>query len=128
MQFLSTSLVIDLQRSLIRQFGGLHGIRDKGLLESALAYPQLLYSIGTERDIFILAASYSYHLIHNHPFLDGNKRIGVLAMLTFLRTNGIVLQPPKTALYDLAIQITIEKTNEEEIAAILKTHVSPANA
>ncbi len=128
MQFLSTPIVIDLQKTLVRQFGGLGGIRDKGLLESALAYPQLLYSIRMERDLFILAASYCYHLIHNHPFLDGNKRIGVLAMLTFLRVNGIVICPPKDELYALAMQITTEKMDEKEIAAILKTYLLPTDA
>lgn len=128
MQFLPTTIVIALHKTLIEQFGGLPGIRDNGLLESALAHPQLLYSIGAERDAFVLAASYCYHLIHNHPFLDGNKRIGVLVMLTFLKMNDIVIQPHKDELYSLAMKITTEKISEEEIAAILKSYVSSANA
>ena len=128
MQFLSLSFVVDLHQQLILRFGGSDGIRDKGLLESALAHPQLMYSIAMERDIYVLAASYCYHLIRNHPFIDGNKRIGALAMLTFLRLNGENCNIPKDDLYDLAIKITTTKMSEKEIATILKSYSSSIDA
>ncbi len=120
MQFLSIALIIDQHKKLIAQFGGLHGIRDKGLLESALAYPQLLYDIGMERDIYILAAAYFYHIIKNHPFIDGNKRTGTLALLIFLRTNEISIKVDKNTLYDLAIKTAQSKIDEQGIVATLK--------
>ncbi len=120
MQFLSTSIVIYLHKDLNVQFGGLIGIRDKRLLESALAYPQLLCSIGTEQDLYILAAAYCYHLIANHPFVDGNKRIGALAMLVFLRINGVLCRPSKDELYNFAIGCATSQISEEKIASILK--------
>src|SRR5579872_5169321 len=104
MQFLSVTLILDLHKMLIDRFGGIKGVRDRGLLESALAYPELLYSIAMERDVYVLGAAYGYHLIHNHAFVDGNKRIGVLAMLTFLRNNGITVRPSKDELYALAMK------------------------
>lgn len=99
---------------------GLHGIRDEGLLESALAYPKLLYAIQMERDIYLLAASYALHVINNHAFIDGNKRIGVLAMLIFLKLNDIQIQIPNNALYTLAMKIAQSKITEKEIANILR--------
>lgn len=128
MQFISYSLVVDLQKVLIAQFGGLGGIRDKRLLESALAYPQLLYSIQGERDIYVVAASYLYHLIQNHPFIDGNKRIGTLAMLTFLRINGELIHIPKNELYRLAMRVATSKINEKKIADTLKSCALSAKA
>lgn len=122
MQFLSVPLVIELHKELIVEFGGLPGIRDKGLLESAVEFPKLLYFIAMERDPYIVAASYGYHLICNHAFLDGNKRIGVLAMLTFLRMNGKVCSPPKDVLYGIAMRAATSKISEEEIANFLKLY------
>ena len=127
-QFLSLELVIDLYEMLIDTFGGLRCIRDKNLLESALAYPQLQHSIGMEHDIYILAASYAYHLIKNHPFLDGNKRIGILAMLTFLRINGEQFFCSQNDLYNLAMHIATSQVDEHEIATILKAiHITNKN-
>jgi death-on-curing protein len=122
-QFLSIDLVIDLHKMLIRQFGGLHGIRDKKLLESAMAYPQLLHTIGMEQDIYLLAAAYLYHLINNHAFIDENKRIGTLAALTFLKINGKRLYIPKSELYELAIKTATSKIDEKEIAKVLKKYL-----
>ena len=116
MNFLDVDVIIDLHEKLIDQFGGRSGIRDQGLLDSALSYPQLLYAIGMERDKYVLAAAYGYHLIKNHPFVDGNKRIGTLAMLTFLRINGIsILIGPET-LYDLAVRIALSRIDEQVVA------------
>jgi death-on-curing protein len=81
MQFLTTALIIEIHTELINEFGGIHGVRDENLLDSAVAYPEMLYTIGQEKNIYLLAAAYCYHLINNHPFIDGNKRIGTVAMV-----------------------------------------------
>lgn len=128
MQFLSTALTIELHKGLISEFGGLNGVRDKGLLESALAYPQLLYSIGMERDPYVLAAAYCYHLVANHPFLDGNKRIGALAMMTFLRVNEAPCHLPKDELYRIAFGVATSKMSESAIMRILKKYSHSTNS
>lgn len=128
MQFLSSALTIELHKGLITQFGGLNGVRDKGLLESALAYPQLLHSIGGEKDPYVLAAAYCYHLVANHPFLDGNKRIGALAMMTFLRINNVPCYLPKDELYRIAFGVATSKMSETAIVRILKKYSRAADS
>jgi death-on-curing protein len=123
MQFLELALVIDLHRGLIVTFGGASGIRDKRLLESAISYPQLLYSIAMEHDVCTLASAYCYHLVKNHPFVDGNKRIGTLTMLTFLKMNGVLCIIPKSKLYKLIIDVASSKGSEEDIVAFLKLYI-----
>ena len=118
--FLEIDDVIMLHKSLIMKFGGLAGLRDRNLLESALAYPQLLFSMTMEQDIYVLAGAYCYHLIGNHPFIDGNKRIGVLAMLTFFKINNVDVHIEKDKLYDLAMNIAMSKISEDVIPKILK--------
>ena len=88
--WLSRDLVLAIQAELIAQFGGAVGIRDEGLLESALARPQNLFAYG-EPSLTDLAAAYAYGLTRNHPFLDGNKRIALSALDVFLQLNGMEL-------------------------------------
>ncbi|MCF6311388.1 MAG: type II toxin-antitoxin system death-on-curing family toxin [Verrucomicrobiales bacterium] len=76
-----------LNESLLGEFGGLGGIRDEGLLESAMARPLQLHSF-RDPDLFELAAAYAYGLVRNYPFLDGNKRTGFTAAVLFLELNG----------------------------------------
>jgi death-on-curing protein len=73
-------------------FGGPIGVRDEGMLESALARPQNKFAYG-ETDLAALAASYAYGLARNHPFVDGNKRSAFMCMMVFLRKNGIEFEP-----------------------------------
>lgn len=123
MQFLSFDTVVDLHTMLTDQFGGLHGLRDENLLESAIIYPQMLHTLGLEQNVSILAAAYCYHLIQNHPFIEGNKRIGTLAMMTFLRINGHIVSIPKTKLYELAISVATSQLREHDIAHELEKYI-----
>ena len=77
-----------LHEEQLAEHGGLAGIRDEGLLDSALARPQNLHAYG-ERDVFALAAAYAFGLVRNHPYLDGNKRAGLMAALVFLGINEV---------------------------------------
>ncbi len=86
--------VLAIQESLIGRFGGLSGLRDAGLLESALSRPQQLYHYG-KPTLFEMAAAYAAGLVKNHPFLDGNKRIGFLAAYVFLGINHQIFQAPE---------------------------------
>jgi death-on-curing protein len=79
--------VLALQERLLAEFGGLGGMRDAGLFDSALARPQQLFAYG-KPEVSDLAAAYASGLIRNHPFLDGNKRIGFAAAALFLELNG----------------------------------------
>ena len=88
-------------------------------------HPRLLYSIAGESDLHVLAGAYCYHLIQNHSFVDGNKRIGILAMLTFLGMNNVfIFQIPNDELYHLAICIASSKVEEMSITEFLKKYVA----
>jgi death-on-curing protein len=86
-QWLLRETVLALQERILAEFGGLSGLRDAGLLDSVLARPRQLFAYG-KPTLFELAAAYAYGLIRNHPFLDGNKRIGFTAAVAFLELNG----------------------------------------
>jgi death-on-curing protein len=90
--FLTVDDVLSLHADGIETWGGTHGIRDQGLLESAVAAPQNLALYGYAVDIFDIAAAYAYHVPQNQPFLDGNKRAGLAAATAFLFVNGVELQ------------------------------------
>ena len=78
--------------------------------------------MGAEKNLYTLAAAYSFHLIQNHSFVDGNQRIGTLTMMTFLRMNQFDIDIPNKELYNLAMKIATSKTNEEMIALELKKY------
>ena len=87
-EFLTLDDIMESHREQIRVYGGTEGIRDLGLLESALAQPMAKY--GGEylhKDVCAMAAAYLFHLVQNHPFIDGNKRVGLEAALLFLEIN-----------------------------------------
>lgn len=86
-QWLLRETVLALHERLLAEFGGLGGVRDEGLFDSALARPQQLLAYG-KPNLFDLAAAYAFGLVRNHPFLDGNKRIGFTAAVVFLELNG----------------------------------------
>jgi death-on-curing protein len=86
-QWVLRETVLALQEQLLAEFGGLSGLRDEGLLDSALNRPTQLFNYGKPK-LFELAAAYALGLIRNHPFLDGNKRIGFATAIVFLEING----------------------------------------
>ena len=86
--WLSVELVIALHDEQLREFGGLEGLRDRSMLESAIDRPRNKWAYG-ESDLAKLAAAYAYGLARNHPFADGNKRASLLSVFTFLGLNGI---------------------------------------
>src|SRR5580692_9224146 len=87
--FLTRDEVVEIHRDQIERYGGSLGIRDEGLLQSAVAMPEA--SFGGERlhaSISGIAAAYLFHLAMNHPFIDGNKRVGAASAIVFLKMNG----------------------------------------
>ena len=106
MKRLSKEQVLALHSELIRRFGGEDGLRDEGLLESALAAP---FQVFDNQPAFMTvqqkAARLGFGLISNHPFLDGNKRIGTHVMLVVLAMNGIELSYTQKELYEAIFQV-----------------------
>src|SRR5690349_8791542 len=89
MIYLSFEQIIELHDALINKFGGLLGIRERGLLESALAAPMMaVFGVELHKTIYNKAAAYLFYIAKNHAFLDGNKRTAAAAALSFLRANG----------------------------------------
>jgi death-on-curing protein len=96
-EWLDTDIVLDIHAEQLALFGGGDGIRDLGLLESALARPLNKFAYG-ETDLAALAAAYAFGIARNHPFVDGNKRAAFGSMIVFLGLNGIDLDvPPEDA-------------------------------
>ena len=93
--WVTEKLVLMVHDMLLAEHGGLSGVRDKGLLNSALAKPQQLYRYKPESTLFELASAYSFSLAKNHPFVDGNKRIAFTITAVFLELNNKVLNAPE---------------------------------
>lgn len=102
--FLTVEDIFLLHQKQLEAYGGLDGVRNQGLLESAVATPQV--SFGGEylhTDLFEMAAAYAYHIAQNQPFLDGHKRTGLMAALVFLDLNGYIVLDPAGQLYGAMI-------------------------
>jgi death-on-curing protein len=120
--FLDLDHVLRIHRSMIDTYGGEAGLRDAGLLDSAIAMPRA--SFGGEhlhRDIFEMAAAYLFHIVQNHPFLDGNKRTGSAAALVFLIMNGYELDADEDGLVDIALKIATSQAGKAEAAEFLRS-------
>ena len=123
MLFLTLDDIIESHLNQIDTYGGSHGIRDIGLLESAIAQPEA--SFGGEylhADIFEMAAAYVYHLVMNHPFVDGNKRVGLEAALLFFEINNENLKASDQELVDLVLKTTAGQVGKREIAEFFRSH------
>ncbi len=123
MVFLTLDDIIESHQNQIDTYGGSHGIRDIGLLESAIAQPEA--SFGGQylhADIFEMAAAYVYHLVMNHPFVDGNKRVGLEAALIFLEINNENLNASDEELVDLVLKTTAGQIGKRQIAEFFQSH------
>jgi death on curing protein len=123
--FLDLEQVMRLHASMIERYGGTGGTRDVGLLQSAIAMPQMAY--GGEylhTDIFEMAAAYLYHIVQNHPFLDGNKRTGAAAAIVFLAMNEIRIEADEDGLVDLTLSVARGESGKPEIAEFFRKRAS----
>ncbi|MEM6753472.1 MAG: type II toxin-antitoxin system death-on-curing family toxin [Cyanobacteria bacterium P01_C01_bin.38] len=122
--FLSTSLVLKIHYRQVEKFGGTSGVRDEGLLESALAQPQAtFFGEYLHATIYEQAAAYLYHIAKNHPFIDGNKRTAFAVMDTFLRLNGYILNSDNEETYILVLKVAEGNIDKKEIAQFLEQNV-----
>lgn len=110
--WLLTKAVIDIHTEQLAQFGGPDGVRDIGLLESALARPINRHAYG-ETDLAALAASYAFGIARNRPFIDGNKRVALLAMVTFLGLNGVALAVTDEAIAAAILALAAGEVDED---------------
>ena len=116
-KFLSLDEVLELHADQISSFGGTPGVRDEGLLESALAQPQATFGGQfLHPTISEQAAVYLYHITMNHPFIDGNKRTAFAVMDTFLRLNGCALNLTDDRAYDLVMRVARGTMTKEELS------------
>ncbi len=113
-------LVLAAHRMLVSEHGGLSGVRDHALLDSALARPQQKAAYESDADIFELAAAYSYGLARNHPFADGNKRIALTIAAVFLELNGFTLNAPEAEAVIMYQQLAAGELQEDGLAEWLR--------
>lgn len=119
--FLTLVEVIEIQTDQVKRYGGGGGVRDFGLLESALAQPEASFAgEWLHKDLYEMAAAYAYHFCQNHPFIDGNKRTALASALVFLELNGMSLADPKGLLKDAMLKIAEGKMNKPEFAKFLR--------
>jgi len=122
--WLDRSIVEMIHFDQLRVHGGLTEIRDENALESALARPQNRKLYDRTSDFAVLAAAYGYGLVTSHPFNDGNKRVGFLAMYVFLGLNGLELEAEEPEVVDLMVAVADGRYAEEELAAWLREHTA----
>ena len=121
MEFLSPAEVLEIHQDQLRRYGGAEGIRDIRLLLSAVAAPQATFDGRyLHADLHAKAAAYLFHIVRNHPFIDGNKRTGAVAALVFLHMNGAPVHAPVSALANLVEQVASGARAKDEIAAFLR--------
>ena len=106
-----------IHAALIAEHGGREGLRDAGLLSSALARPRNKRAYGVSSSIFELAAAHGVAIVRNHPFVDGNKRIALAVMYVFLEMNGYRLEAPEVDAVETMLALAARKWDEKELSA-----------
>jgi death-on-curing protein len=122
-RWLTRTVVDAIHADQLRQHGGLAGVRDDTVLESALARARHKWSYGDERDVAVLAAAYGFGLVRNHPYRDGNKRIGFLALATSLGINGFVLETTDTDVVTTMLSLADGTLSEPKLAEWIRDHM-----
>ena len=124
--FLTLAEVVEIHADQIRRYGGQAGMRDLGLLQSAVAQPEASFGgAWLHQDRFEMAAAYAYHICQNHPFFDGNKRAALAAALVFLELNGVSLSDPKSRLHRTMLQVAKGALTKSELAGVLRELAHP---
>lgn len=121
--WVSDDVVLAIHIRQLAEHGGADGIRDVGLLESALSRPRNLFVYSDTPDLAVLAASYAYGISSNHPFVDGNKRVAWIVCRTFLRLNGHDVDAPPEEKYVSMLQVASGELSEEALAAWIRAHL-----
>lgn len=124
--FLTLAEVLEIHRDQIVRYDGKPGTRDLGLLKSALAAPAASFDGRfLQIDLFEMAAAYLYHIVRNHPFIDGNKRVGAVAAVVFLALNGFEFQAPPGTLYAFVMALARGERTKADAALFLRKYSLP---
>ena len=126
-EWLDIDIVLDFHAEQLSLFGGADGIRDRGLLESALARPINKYAYG-ETGLSVLAVAHGFGIARNHPFVDGNKRTALAAMVVFLGLNGIDLDAPPATATAIMLSVAAGEATEDVLARWIGAHSRPLEA
>lgn len=125
-KFISQVAVLKIHKDLIEKIGGSMGLRDEGLLDSALAQPKQAFNgCFLHSTIYEQAAAYLFHLVKNHAFVDGNKRVALATTIAFLEVNGYKLTLSKSEVEELVLAVANNKKNRDDVTDIFQTYVVP---
>ncbi len=126
--FLTPSEALEIHAEQIDLYGGENGVRDLALLESALAAPKSgMNGEYFHADVFEMTAAYLYHIVQNHPFVDGNKRTGLACAYVFLAINGYDLDCDPDELADMVLEVAKGGMDKVGVAAFLRLHTVELN-
>jgi death on curing protein len=126
-EFLTLDEVLAIHGHLIERYGGSLGVRDVGLLRSAIAMPKATYDAEfLHSTLHEMAAAYLFHLVQNHSFVDGNKRVGVAVAFAFLRLNHARVQATEDEVVELAVGVASGQVSKAEVAVFLQRHTARA--
>jgi len=122
--WLTIEPVLAIHERLLEEHGGLAGVRDNALLESALARPRHQFAYG-ESDLYTLSAAYAFGIVNNHPFLDGNKRTGFIVAALFLESNGLRFSAPEEQAVLMTLGLADKSVAPEKFAEWLRDNSVP---
>ena len=125
-RWLAVVHIVAIHSDQIQAHGGSLGLRDRGLLESALERSRNRFRYDPDTDLPALAAAYGFGLSNNHPFLDGNKRVAFQAMYLFLGLNGFRIEAPEEEVVTTILSLASGDLDEPGLAAWLRLHISPS--
>jgi len=126
-EWLDINIVLDMHAEQLALFGGADGMRDRALLESALARPVNKFAYG-EADIAVLAAAYGFGIARNHPFIDGNKRTAFASIIVFLGLGGIELDAPPETATAVMLSLAAGEIDEDDLARWIAGNIHPLEA
>ena len=127
--FLSIEAILSIHERMIEEFGGMPGIADRGLLESAVSMPTAGFAGEfLHKSLSAMAAAYLFHLCMNHPFFDGNKRVAVVAAEVFLNVNGMSLDVTNEELKELCLGVAAGETSKDQTVVFSEKHAGPSGA
>jgi death on curing protein len=124
-RWLDAAMVQAIHTGQVQEHGGSLGLRDKGLLDSALDRPRNRFHYESDADLVDLAASYGFGIARNHPFVDGNKRVAFQAMYVFLGLNGLRIVAEEPEVVRAILALAAGELTEQELVRWLREHTTP---
>jgi len=124
-RWLNRTIIDSIHNDQIREHGGRAGVRDENALESALARPRNKWTYGQERNLRNLAAAYGFAFVTNHPYIDGNKRVGFLAIVTFLGINGFDFEATDLEVVTAIVGLAAGRLSEKQLGNWIMKHTTP---